>query len=123
MQDSKDKLLEQAWGIIANAGDGNWGKETREWVDAACDFRDKYHAIQIRRKTGQIICLFLLLVLIGTRTLVPTVIDVSWTSIQKDVAHLVWGGLFVYTICKRDWWLFGMVWVVAFFELYMALCT
>lgn len=69
---------------------------------------------------GKIICLALLIILIVTRLCVATVIDTSPTSLQKDFAHLVWAGLFVYTICKRDWYLHTAVWIVAFFELFMA---
>jgi len=37
-------LLEMAWGIIANAGGGDWKKETCEWQEAAARWRDDYHA-------------------------------------------------------------------------------
>lgn len=37
-----NELLELAWGIIANAGGGNWEKETAEWQDAAVRWRDNY---------------------------------------------------------------------------------
>jgi hypothetical protein len=37
-------LAETAWGIIANAGGGDWTKETQEWQDAAARWRDAYHA-------------------------------------------------------------------------------
>lgn len=33
--------LEAAWGIIANAGNGDWGRETTEWQDAAARWRDR----------------------------------------------------------------------------------
>jgi hypothetical protein len=36
-------LLELAWGIIANAGGGNWERESKEWQDAAVKWRDAYH--------------------------------------------------------------------------------
>lgn len=37
-------LLELAWGIIANAGQGDWkGTQTEEWVGAAERWRDEYH--------------------------------------------------------------------------------
>jgi hypothetical protein len=32
--------LEMAWGIIANAGGGDWSKETPEWQEAAAKWRD-----------------------------------------------------------------------------------
>ena len=37
--------LESAWGIIANAGGGDWTKETPEWQEAAAKWRDRYHAL------------------------------------------------------------------------------
>lgn len=37
-------LAELAWGIIANAGGGDWDRETAEWREAAVWWRDKYHA-------------------------------------------------------------------------------
>lgn len=41
---SKNKdLLELAWGIIANAGGGDWDTQTSEWKDAAIRWRDRYH--------------------------------------------------------------------------------
>lgn len=36
--------LEAAWGIIANAGGGDWANETPEWQEAATRWRDAYHA-------------------------------------------------------------------------------
>ena len=36
-------LLEEAWGLIANAGMGDWEKETPEWRIAAGRWRDEYH--------------------------------------------------------------------------------
>jgi hypothetical protein len=38
-------LLEQAWGIIANAGAGDWGNEKAEWQRAAKEWRGRWHAI------------------------------------------------------------------------------
>ncbi len=38
----KSDLLEFAWGIIANAGGGDWEKESKEWRDAAIRWRDAY---------------------------------------------------------------------------------
>ena len=40
----KDELLEFAWGIIANANEGNWDKATKEWKRAAETWRDRYFA-------------------------------------------------------------------------------
>ena len=42
VQTETDALLETAWGIIANAGGGNWDLETPEWKEAAERWRDKY---------------------------------------------------------------------------------
>ena len=33
--------IEAAWGIIANAGGGDWTKETPEWQEAAARWRDR----------------------------------------------------------------------------------
>ena len=38
-----EHLLEMAWGIIANAGEGNWDREHPHWKDAATRWRDQYH--------------------------------------------------------------------------------
>jgi len=43
-----DPLLEEAWGIIANAGGGDWKKEAPEWHAAAIRWREAYHA-RLRR--------------------------------------------------------------------------
>jgi hypothetical protein len=45
-------MLNVAWGIICNAGDGDWSNESSEWKDAAARFRDDYHAA-IRALRGQ----------------------------------------------------------------------
>ena len=37
------EMLETAWGIIANAGGGNWGIESADWKAAAEKWRDAYH--------------------------------------------------------------------------------
>lgn len=37
-------LLELAWGLIANAGGGDWQTQTQEWRDAAGRWRDLYMA-------------------------------------------------------------------------------
>lgn len=36
-------LLETAWGVIANAGGGDWTKESRDWQEAAAKWRDRWH--------------------------------------------------------------------------------
>ena len=36
-------LLDEAWGIIANAGGGDWTRETDDWQTAAARWRDAYH--------------------------------------------------------------------------------
>jgi hypothetical protein len=38
-----DHMLEAAWGIIANAQGGDWGKASPEWREAATRWRDAYH--------------------------------------------------------------------------------
>lgn len=38
-----DDLLHAAWGVIANAGGGDWEYETKEWREAAERWRDRYH--------------------------------------------------------------------------------
>lgn len=38
-------LLEAAWGIIANAHEGNWDKERPEWQEAAARWREDYHEV------------------------------------------------------------------------------
>lgn len=39
-----DDLIESAWGLIANAGGGDWTKESDEWRAAAERWRERYHA-------------------------------------------------------------------------------
>ena len=36
-------LVEYAWGIIANAGGGDWTTQTDDWQKAAAKWRDRYH--------------------------------------------------------------------------------
>jgi len=43
--DSMLNELEAAWGIIANAGGGDWNNESAEWRDAASKWRDKYRTL------------------------------------------------------------------------------
>lgn len=38
-------LLYRGWGIIANAGQGNWDTQTDEWQDAAENWRDDFHKL------------------------------------------------------------------------------
>lgn len=38
-----DDLVHAAWGIIANAGNGDWSRETPEWQVAAARWRDAYN--------------------------------------------------------------------------------
>ena len=40
--DRKMEALELAWGLIANAGGGDWSNETPEWQEAAERWRDEY---------------------------------------------------------------------------------
>lgn len=37
------ELLSRAWGIIANAGEGDWTEETKEWAQTARQWKDDYH--------------------------------------------------------------------------------
>lgn len=39
-----DDLLEQAWGVIANAYGGNWGQADPEWHLAASRWRENWNA-------------------------------------------------------------------------------
>ena len=36
------EAVELAWGLIANAGGGNWSKETPDWQEAAARWRDEH---------------------------------------------------------------------------------
>ena len=36
-------LLEAAWGVIANAGGGDWKTQTPAWQEAAKDWRAEFH--------------------------------------------------------------------------------
>ena len=42
--DLLEDLLMTAWGVIANAGGGDWDTQTSEWRGAAEHWRDRYHA-------------------------------------------------------------------------------
>lgn len=37
------ELLDEAWGVIANAGGGNWDNEPLDWRVAAHRWRNRYH--------------------------------------------------------------------------------
>lgn len=39
------ELLDSAWGLIANAGNGDWSTQTVEWQGAAVRWRDQYGAL------------------------------------------------------------------------------
>jgi hypothetical protein len=39
-----EDLCDLAWGVIANAGGGNWDNETTEWQEAAARWRDRWFA-------------------------------------------------------------------------------
>ena len=41
-EDQNDYLLGLAWGVIANAGGGDWTTETPQWQAAAADWRDMW---------------------------------------------------------------------------------
>lgn len=50
---SKTELVEWAWAIISNAGNGDWGKETAVWQEVAAKWRDSYHAwLDARKEMG-----------------------------------------------------------------------
>ena len=42
LQGQMDHCIDIAWGIIANAGEGDWRKEHPHWVEAAAQWRDTY---------------------------------------------------------------------------------
>lgn len=41
---SNNKLLEHAWGIIANVNGGDWSSQSKIWRDAATKWREEWHA-------------------------------------------------------------------------------
>ena len=49
-EDEKDHLLYWAWTIIANAGEGDWTKESTGWQKAARDWRDRWHRVLDARR-------------------------------------------------------------------------
>lgn len=46
-----DDLIERAWAIIANAGGGDWAKESADWQQAAAAWREEYHQWIDRRQS------------------------------------------------------------------------
>lgn len=38
-------FLEAAWGIIANAFDGDWHQASKDWKEAAIRWREEYHRV------------------------------------------------------------------------------
>lgn len=52
---AEERLLsELAWGLIANAGEGNWERESDEWRKAAEHWREKYHASLHAARRGKV---------------------------------------------------------------------
>lgn len=45
-------MLEAAWGIIANAGGGNWDRETPEWREAATNWREAYRRLLAEHRSA-----------------------------------------------------------------------
>jgi hypothetical protein len=48
-------LAEFAWGIIANANEGDWEKATPEWQDAAKRWRTQYHDLLPKVSAGPVV--------------------------------------------------------------------
>jgi hypothetical protein len=46
-----DDLLAEAWGVIANVNRGRWGDQSKEWVEAAERWRDKWFQESSQRRT------------------------------------------------------------------------
>ena len=44
-------LLDEAWGIIANAGEGDWAREGADWQNAAARWRDDYDRATSQQRT------------------------------------------------------------------------
>lgn len=65
----------------------------------------------------------LLLAMAMWRTGVPTVIDMSPTSIMKDCAHLVVGAAIMFGLMTKDLGVLGVVGAVSVYELILALFT
>ena len=47
------ELIEYAWTILADAGGGDWEKETPDWKGAAAKWRDEYFAYSKERSSKQ----------------------------------------------------------------------
>ena len=45
MSDAEHDLFESAWGLIANAYEGDWLSAPDEWREAAERWRDKFHEV------------------------------------------------------------------------------
>lgn len=41
--DTQLDIIEQAWGVIANAGYGDWTTQSQDWQEAAAAWRERYH--------------------------------------------------------------------------------
>ncbi len=41
----RDELLELAWGLIANANEGDWDTTDVKWHAAAIDWRENWHRL------------------------------------------------------------------------------
>lgn len=65
--------------------------------------------------------LLLCVLLVLWRLAVPTHIDMSATSLHKDIAHIFWGCLVTFAIMRRDGFLFAVAIGVAAFEAVMAI--
>lgn len=46
----QDDLIDWAWTIIANAGGGDWLRESNDWQKAAAGWREAYHKHLAERK-------------------------------------------------------------------------
>ena len=53
METKEQNLLELAWGLIANANEGDWDKATKEWKEAAERWRDEYHKTYVPLKNEE----------------------------------------------------------------------
>lgn len=45
IREATAEAMEHGFGIIANAGGGDWSKESKDWQKAAVKFRERYHAL------------------------------------------------------------------------------
>ena len=48
----QNELLDLAWGLIANAGGGDWDNESDECKQAAERWRDRYNGFQVSLSDG-----------------------------------------------------------------------